>query len=193
MDFQILLNISQFIKCVNDVTYSFSYVTRCKIGRYTFVNKYSNLKFKQMKNSISIMTITAFMAGILLTSCQLSPKKVDNAEDKVVNTMDKAAEINQALNDSIQQFKMESEQKIDEYQETIAELKTKIKTVKKENKALYEQKLVELEQKNNDLKKKLNDYKDNGQDKWTSFKSEFSHDMDELGKAFKDLTVNNVN
>ena len=49
-----------------------------------------------------------------------------------------------------------------------------------------------LEQKNTELKKILSDYKDEGQDKWTSFKNEFNHDMDELGKAFKDLTVKNL-
>ena len=42
------------------------------------------------------------------------------------------------------------------------------------------------------MKKRLEEYKDEGQEKWTSFKSEFNHDMDELGKAFKDLTVKNV-
>jgi nitrogen regulatory protein PII-like uncharacterized protein len=54
------------------------------------------------------------------------------------------------------------------------------------------QKMVnDLEQKNIVLKNKLADYKDEGPDKWTSFKTEFSHDMDALGKALKDFTLNN--
>jgi hypothetical protein len=40
---------------------------------------------------------------------------------------------------------------------------------------------------------KLADYQDDGQSEWISFKNEFNHDMDELGKAFKDLTVQNLN
>ncbi len=39
---------------------------------------------------------------------------------------------------------------------------------------------------------KMNDYKANGKENWEIFKKEFNHDMDELGKAFKDLTVKNV-
>jgi hypothetical protein len=43
------------------------------------------------------------------------------------------------------------------------------------------------------LKKKLADYSEDGNEKWKTFKVEFNHDMSELGKAFSDLTVNNVN
>ena len=42
------------------------------------------------------------------------------------------------------------------------------------------------------MKKKLEDYQAEGKDSWETFKTEFSHDMDALGNAFKDLTVNNV-
>ena len=43
------------------------------------------------------------------------------------------------------------------------------------------------------MKKKMDDYKAEGKEQWEAFKTEFSHDMDELGQAFKDLTVKNVN
>jgi len=101
-------------------------------------------------------------------------------------------EADQALANAIQQFKNESEAIISANEKNIAELKIKIAKEKKENKASYEKKLAELEQKNSDLRKKLNEYKAEGEDDWNIFKAEFSHDMDELGKAFKDLTVNNV-
>ena len=42
------------------------------------------------------------------------------------------------------------------------------------------------------MKKRLEDYKADSKDKWESFKTEFNHDMDELGSAFKDLTVKNT-
>ena len=57
-----------------------------------------------MKNSILILTVTTFLAGGIISGCNLSEKKVQKAEDSVVNTMDNAAEMNQALNDSIKQF-----------------------------------------------------------------------------------------
>jgi len=145
-----------------------------------------------MKNSILILTVTTFLAGGIISGCNLSEKKVQKAEDSVVNTMDNAEEMNQALNDSIKQFKMASEQKIDEYQQDIADLKAKMKTEKAENKALYEKNLAVLQKKSDDLITKLNDYKYEGQSNWDAFKNEFTHDMNELGTAFKDLTVNNV-
>jgi len=136
------------------------------------------------------------MAGIMLNSCKSSSKKIesarDNLQDAKENVVEANKELNLALNDSIQQFKKESHEKISSYEKTIAEFKIKIANAKKENKAQYEKKLAWLEQKNSDMKKKLEDYKDEGQDKWTSFKNEFNHDMDELGEALKDLTVKNL-
>ena len=51
--------------------------------------------------------------------------------------------------------------------------------------------MAEFEQKNNDMKRKLEDYKEEGIEQWNSFKSEFKKDLDELGKALKNLTVDN--
>ena len=38
----------------------------------------------------------------------------------------------------------------------------------------------------------MDEYNQEGKENWEKFKTEFSHDMDELGKAFKDLTVKNT-
>ena len=38
----------------------------------------------------------------------------------------------------------------------------------------------------------MSDYKADGKENWEKFKAEFGHDMDELGNAFRDLTVKNV-
>lgn len=43
------------------------------------------------------------------------------------------------------------------------------------------------------MKLKLDAYQINEKDDWRKFKTEFNHDMDELGKAFSDLTIKNVN
>jgi peptidoglycan hydrolase CwlO-like protein len=148
-----------------------------------------------MKNTILVLAVTAFMGGTMVAGCNSSDKKVENARDKVQdakeNMVEVTQELNQALKDSIQQFKNESVVKISHYEKSIAEFKARIANEKKENKAIYEKKLAELEQKNSDMKKKLEDFKDEGQGDWRSFKSEFNHDMDELGQALKDLTVDN--
>ena len=142
-----------------------------------------------MKKTISVLAVTVFMAGAILTGCQSSAKKVENAQDKVIEANQ---ELSQALKDSIQQFKTESELKINANEKSIAEFKAKIKNEKKESKAVYEKKLAALEQKNSDLKKKLDEFKDDGKANWKTFKAEFSSDMNELGNALKDFTVKNV-
>ena len=137
-----------------------------------------------MKNKTLILVVTIFIAGITLNSCKSSADGAKEAKDKVVVAKQ---ELNQALQDSILQFKKESEEKISNYEKDIAELKVKIAKEKKENKAKYEKKLAELEQKNADLKKKLENFKAEEKDKWLSFKTEFDHDMDGLGTAFKEF------
>ena len=57
--------------------------------------------------------------------------------------------------------------------------------------AKYVESVDALEQKNKDLKNRMDAYGANTQSDWDSFKREFNHDMDALGQAFKDLTVNN--
>lgn len=59
-------------------------------------------------------------------------------------------------------------------------------------KVTYEHKVEALEQKNSDLKLKLEDYQLDGKEKWEGFKSEFSNNMEEFGKSFKNLKVDNV-
>ena len=151
-----------------------------------------------MKNTFLALTVAVFMAGTMFTGCQSSATKVENAEDKLQEAegevLDAKLDLNRAINDSVteyQKFKKEAEEKIIAQEKSIAEFKARIAKEKMENRAKYEKKLAELEQKNSDMKKKLDDYKDEGQSKWEKFKTEFNSDMDKLGKAFKDLTVNN--
>lgn len=151
-----------------------------------------------MKNTFLALTVAVFMAGTMLTGCQSSANKVENAEDKLQEAegevLDAKLDLNKAINDSVteyQIFKKEAEEKIIAQEKSIAEFKARIAKEKMENRAKYEKKLAELEQKNSDLKKKLDDYKDEGQSKWENFKAEFNSDMDKIGKAIKDLTVNN--
>ena len=139
-----------------------------------------------MKKIFFILAIAALFAGTQLTGCRSSAKKVEVAQDNV----DKAnLELDQAVKDSILQFRTTSEVKITKYEKGIAEFKSRIANEKKENRAIYEQKLAELEKRNSELKMKLADYKYEEQAKWEIFKADYNRDMDELGKSFDDLTI----
>jgi len=54
-------------------------------------------------------------------------------------------------------------------------------------------KIEELEQKNKDIEAKVETYKNDRSSDWESIKREYNHDINELGKALKDMTVNNKN
>ena len=89
-------------------------------------------------------------------------------------------------------FKSDAEIKIKENEVRIGELKVKMKKSGKTFDAMYDKNIIALEQKNKDLRTKISNYESNQSD-WEAFKREFNHDMDELGQALKDLTVNNKN
>lgn len=142
-----------------------------------------------MKKTIYTISIAALMGGSMLTSCKSSGEKVENAQEKVIEANQ---ELSQAVKDSIQQFRTESQNKIDAQDKSLSEFRSRIAKEKKENRDKYEKNLAELDQKNTDMKKKLADFKEDRIENWGDFKKEFNHDMDEFGKSFKDLTIKNT-
>jgi len=152
-----------------------------------------------MKKTIFTLAIAMLVAGTIFTACQSSAEKVENAEEKVENAKEDLAQserdLYQTKLDTItnyEQFKIEAEKIITVQAKNIAEFKSDIAIKKEEAKTDLDKKLVELENKNKELEKKLADFKDDGKYTWITFKNEFNHDMDELGRALKDLTVDNT-
>lgn len=76
--------------------------------------------------------------------------------------------------------------------ETIATLKEDIKSESKEKQVEIEDQLKVLEQKNQSLKERIKDYRGSNNTKQEASKTEFNHDMDDLGQALKDLTQKNI-
>ena len=131
------------------------------------------------------------MAGTELISCNTSAEKVEKAEDEVKVANENLDEANAEYLADVEQFKLETNQKIADNAKSIADFNAGIATDKKLAKAEYKEKIAALELKNTDMQKKMADYKADGKDGWAKFKEEFNHDMDELGKALKDFTVKN--
>ncbi len=149
-----------------------------------------------MKKILFTLAVTAFITATSLSSCLPSSQKGENVEVKevelkvpLINTKSEMYVTEEDSLTALQQFKAEYDKKIIVNEKRAAELKTSFADATKENKATYEKKLAELEKKNNDLKTKLSDYKEDGTEKWQIFKKSFKTDMDELGKALADFTV----
>ena len=153
-----------------------------------------------MKKTIFILAVTiTLMAGTIFSSCQSSIQKQEAAQDKV---QDARQDLNAAQKDASaaaqvvataeewKTFKSESELKIRDNEIRITELNVKMKKPGEIFDEIYEKKITNLEQQNKEMRARLVAY-EKSQSNWESFKREFNHDMDAIGQALKDLTVDN--
>ncbi|OIR05675.1 hypothetical protein GALL_121100 [mine drainage metagenome] len=145
-----------------------------------------------MKKSIVVLAVSTLIGGGILISCNTPAEKVENAENKVAEANSNLDSANAAYLADIENYRKETAAKIAANEKSVAEFNARIESEKNETRADYKKKIAELNKKNSDMKKRMDDYKADGKDKWQIFKAEFSHDMDGLGKAFKDLTVKNI-
>jgi len=146
------------------------------------INKlFNQSKRRTMKNKIFTFAVIGCMAGICLAGCaRTSEQKVEGAKQELKDAKaDYLAEW--------QNFKTESEEQIKANEDRIDAFKSKMEKADTKTKVKYNKAVAELEQRNRDLKRKLEEYKDEGESKWREFKTNFSHDMDAVGKTMKDL------
>jgi len=137
------------------------------------------------------LAISALIAGTMIIGCTSSADKVENAQDNVQAANEQLVKANQALDqairDSIQQFRKESEERIIANENTIVEYRARIARENKENRAIYEKKLAELEQQNREMKRNLADFREDSRENWESFRIKFNNDMERSGRAFRDF------
>lgn len=144
-----------------------------------------------MKKLIFTLSATLLLAGAVLTSCNTAAEKVDNAEDKSIKADEDFNTVKEEYLADVENFKKETNLKIEANKQMIAEFNVKIEYAKKDAKAYYVEQIAILEQKNIAMKKKLDEYEVTGKDNWETFKTEFNKDMNDLGEAFKNFTVKN--
>ncbi len=137
-----------------------------------------------MKNKKFIFAAILLIAGSFLTGCDNSR---ENASEKVKQANQDMVDEQAQFEKEWQQFKNDTELKINANQKNIADFKTAMKTTSEKFKARYENEILTLEQKNIELQKELNDYKYEGKENWEEFKQEFNNDIDSVGNALNAL------
>ncbi|REH00501.1 sll1863 family stress response protein [Flavobacterium aquicola] len=153
-----------------------------------------------MKKIISILLISAFSTA-LFVSCKPSTKEEEAAQENVEEAKenvqqakeDLAVAKEEANAEEWESFKKNVDTIIEKNDAKIEVLQQNIKKSGKKASAEYQKKVDALQEKNEELKVKIKTYKNDAHSDWQSFKREFNHDMDEIGNAFKDLTVDNKN
>lgn len=154
-----------------------------------------------MKKTNLILAAAMFTVLALFINCKQSSNETTPAQENVEEAKEDVQEAREELSEARQQanaeewqnFKDEMNAAIEKNDARIEELKQKIKNTGKAADAAYYKKIDALKEKNEQLKIKMDTYKNDADSDWQSFKREFNHDMDELGNALKDITVNNKN
>lgn len=141
-----------------------------------------------MKNFKTLLVSQFVIIGLL--ACSSPAEKVQDAEQDVIEANSALDEANEDYMLEIEKYRLETEAKIEANRKSIAEFNARKENEKTIAKAEYKAKIAALEAQNTDMKKRMDDYKAEGKSNWELFKTEFNHDMEELGKAFKDLTQN---
>ena len=151
------------------------------------------------KTTITLFAAAMFVAGSVFTSCKSPAQKEEAAQAEV---MDAQQDLDEAVNDANAEsqkvataeewdaFKIDANEKIKSNDARIAELTIKLNKPGVILDPLYKKRIQTLEQQNKDLTARLDVYEKHNSD-WETFKREFNHDMDELGQAIKDITVDN--
>ena len=153
-----------------------------------------------MKKTIFILAVTIpIAAGIIFTGYRSSAHKLKAAQTKILIS-DRDLNAKQNVENAVAgkpinpeewiTFKNESELKISNHEIRIVELNREIKNQGELSNSVYKKKIAYLDQQNKFLKARLESY-EKGPSNWESFKNGFNYDMEAIGKALKDFTVDN--
>jgi TolA-binding protein len=144
-----------------------------------------------MKKSIfTLAAMSLLMTGAIFTSCNSAAQKEDNTTTESQDAI--AEEQVVATAEEWQAFKTDAEAKIKNNEIRIEELTVQMNKPGQVFDDLYKNRIEELEKQNRELQYRIDAY-DKSHTDWEKFKREFNHDMDELGEALKNITVNNKN
>ncbi len=149
------------------------------------------LRLSKMKSTKALFIMIAFFALLLVTSCNSSSEKVKIAEENVMEAKEDLSLAQDEFAKDVNLYRVEIGKKISSNEKAIADINAKIKKSNVKLRAEYEIQITALEKQNKDLNKKMNDYKADTKENWEMFKSQFNRDMDELGLALKNFTINN--
>lgn len=143
-----------------------------------------------MKRSIYTLTFALLITGSTFVSC----KQATNEDEVVVSTPDESNSVmikSTTQNKDWEAFKIKTDSAINNNDVRIAALKSKMNKTGKAIDSSYQLKIDQLEVKNQQMKIKMDNYKNDANQNWDSFKAEFNHDLNELGDALKNITVDN--
>lgn len=144
----------------------------------------------QQKVRLAVFTF-AIITFAIISGCSSPSKKLDDSRENLVDAKQEFIDAQAEYQADVKTFREVSNERILTNERQIATMNEKMSKNKKATKLDYNDSIVILEQRNKDLKIKMDNYQPDSKTKWESFKTEFNHDMDELGQALNNLSVDN--
>lgn len=150
-----------------------------------------------MKKLILTMVAIAFIAGTATTTFGQVPDKQsvkarENLKEEKKDVVDAKQDLKIAQKDSVSEYQKltkESDIKFKTNEKSIVGLRAAITKNNSKDQVSDQKKLGMLEAKNNNLKKELAEYKVIGHEQFTTFKTEFNRDLNQLAAELKDFKI----
>ena len=146
-----------------------------------------------MKKKIVGLAMTGVMVMTGLVAFGQANKSTTAGREDLKTTQENLNEAQQDSAADYYKFRKEAEMKIKDNELKIAVLKSRKAEATKTIQEDYNMRVAAVVKKNNALRTKIRISSHTKTDKWSSFKREFNHDMNELGLAIKDIGVDNKN
>lgn len=144
------------------------------------------------KHTLSYLVFPLLM--LILTACSTSKAEdVDKAAEEVEDAQLNLDQANKQYAKEVASYRATMESDLINNKLRIAKLKEEKSDAKEEALVIRNEKIAALQKRNDELESRMMQYRGDNKENWKEFKREFSHDMDELGKAFKDLGKDNRN
>lgn len=136
-----------------------------------------------MKRSLYTLT---FVTSSLLTICHGTAQGSNLYASNIIQNTQTVTATGQTLNPEYPAFRKNAEQQIADNDKRIADLRIKTRPGSDPTDEVRRQKIDDLEKRNADLRSRLFGYEKLHND-WETFKRDFTHDMDNLHDAFRDM------
>lgn len=160
------------------------------------VKTLSLLIYEIMKKNRFPDILLMLLIAVIMTACTVTSddsEKVDKAATEVQLAKEKLEESNRKYAKEVDSYRVQMQTNINDNKLLILKLKEEKSVGRKEAVAARNAQIDALEKQNEEMEVRMNRFKNvEDKDQWKEFKEEFDHDMDELGKAFKGLSINNV-
>ena len=130
---------------------------------------------------------------IILANCtDTRSEKVDRAADEVQDAKEELEQAQREYEEEVEAYRQSVQTRIDNNKLEIERLRERRATDRADIVRRRNERIDTLQRRNEELEERIRTYKSNSRENWQEFRREFNNDMDELGKAFKNLGKDNV-